>query len=189
MADDEDVLEKENESPKKETEVSENEPSLEEIADSPVREADIFSESSMEVRDMPTPTIPASESIASPFRENLEQSAAESIGETVKQTPASQPSQRVKEQEEYVNVYNAPDYTSREEVVAFKQMRERGMAANNLEELRQTQRIVPFETPSQLRQTENLSDERDYAVMEVGKREDEHRSPLERKKDYRPLKR
>lgn len=116
---------------KKEDEISENEvsePSLEEIAEQPeIREANMFSESSMEVRNIPTATLQASDSIgdSSPFTETLERSSAEEIGEnpiagTMENIPPSKGYSPTPYQEYFGKSYAGGDYTLRE-----KDMRER----------------------------------------------------------------
>lgn len=175
--------------------------SLEDIAGS-----DGFSVSGFEVNDMPTPTLssqpsPGEGAVASPaFRdESLEQSAqgaSSSIGEDTG-FRREQREEEHKPAREYVDVYNMPDYQggmSEEKFVASRdEMRKRGMTAQTFDELRHTKRVVSWDEYPEIagsRGSRNPDDVREYSVIELGRKEDDTpHSPLERRRDYKPLKR
>ncbi len=196
MADDEESTVEKNEFSEDSESQESEEHSLEDLASEQpeMREADSFSETMIQDSvEIPTPTISSepiqNASSETQFQEpekSLEESAAASIGD---------PSgfQQPEKQEDYISVYNEPDYQgSVKEETVLNHMRERGMTANTFEDLRNTQRAVNWEEYPELagaRQGTNPTDLREYLVTELERPDDSPKSILDRKRDYRPLKR
>jgi hypothetical protein len=197
--DDIDILDDNDEKGNKEKEGDEK--SLEELASEQpqMREADIFSETqASNSKEMPTPTISSESSSQEVFLENpgeteksLEQSASFSIADSAgfKQQPDSNSLR-----DEYISVYNRPEYEGsiREETV-LDHMKERGMTAQTISDLSQTHRVVRWEEYPEVAESRQSSrsqgDIREYIVTEVERPDNTPKSPLERRREYRPLKR
>ena len=154
---------------------------------------DGFSAASFQVQDMPTPTLNVDNSIigdSSSFRQG---GRLEDNAKVEGEAPAEKMESRdEKPQRDYINVYNMPDYqgsTSEEDfVVKREEMRKRGMAVRNFEEMTHIQRTVAWDSPEMvggMRSAGGGSD--DYAVIELGRKEDDNvKSPLERRRKYDP---
>lgn len=173
---------------------------LEEMAEQPARgmgEESSFSEFMSSSQEMPTPTLQSgndSENVSfkPQQQENLEQiGASSSIGTSI---PSSNTT-RTRREEDYVAVYNQPDYTDSRggEESVFNRMRERGMVTRNIEEMRQVQPRTVIDDWHEA----GMSDSRlggenlvDYAIAEPERLEErDSRLPFERKIKYRELRR
>jgi len=169
-----------------------SEQSLEDIAEQPrISDAEIFSESSMEVHDMPTPTIQASDAIgdSSGFQsqEPLEQSASEGIAES------GGTASREHEQE----VYTAKDeneisYANLYEQRRFQELRAEDVGTNIARNF-MIQPTVNLDDFDQRRMRDNAptAGPEDYQLLEVKTGgEPTRKLPFERatKKDYRVIK-
>jgi hypothetical protein len=194
--DDIDVLE--DDEPKKDNVKKEgSSESLEDRAEQPaMREADVFSESQLSSsKEMPTPTLNFSsdKSSETPRETNLEQSttsAASGIAEASgfrQQQAQSSSKAAFNPQEEYNDVINQPEYSaSIRENMAIDHMKERGMAADTFEDLRDTKRVVRWEdhpAVAQSRQAMMPGDVREYMVTELSRLDDSPKSLLDNKRD------
>lgn len=181
-----------------EPQISPAELPLEELAEAPeqeaITEADNFSEFMFSPsQEMPTSTLPSAETpISEPVSEAPESlegiDAADSIG-------TAPPTQAIQGEEQYVSVYNEPDYTAgTSEETIFERMQERGMAARSAEQARSVQPRTVIEewhetgAPRQERGGDNI---RDYVAVEEGRRADVERRnlPFQERIKYKELKR
>lgn len=177
---------------------------LEEITEQPdASQETSFSEFMSPARDMPTATLPSSQQSeplgltqqAPQQSDNLEEiGAASSIGTP---TGVNQQSNMEAQRQQYMSVYNQPDYTDSSgsnEKIVFDRMEDRGMSLRTVEDMRNVRPRVMIEDwhetgiPDHQREGENL---RDYVVLEPGSRQGlDHRGlPFEEKTKYKELKR
>ena len=166
-----------------------SEQSLERLAETPeISETADFSEFMIpETSDMPTLTLPSSSSpsLAEPT-ENLEESASSSI--------ASSPTTTQPVQQDYVSIYNQPDYTagtSEEKIIEGLRRSDRAVrTAEQLRDIRPRVEIEEWHETGEARErTSSGENLKDYMVTEVERREEERKLPFEQKRKYRELKR
>ncbi len=189
-----------------------DEETLEDLAeDSAVRESQNFSESQFEragSEKMPSSTLPSNpqsqEAVQSsePFKSepSLERSASSSIGDSGGRSQQEKPFEERQErpQRQYRADYqeNMPAYEGSisEEVASNRRnIEERGGAARNFEDLRQTQRSVSAGNPEfeEARRRGNNQEDiiKEYTVTELSRPDDSPKDPLARKREYRTLRR
>lgn len=166
--------------------------SLEDLTETPQTEtfeADNFSEFMLPSpsEEMPTFTLPPSTTEPFTEPENLEQSAASSIG-----TPMPTPTPAIR-REDYLIIDNEPSYTAgTSEETILKNIEERGMMARTQEQIRHMQPRVMIEEWPEIEEAKERSREtlREYVIVEAERREEPTRGlPFEQQRKYRELKR
>ncbi len=164
------------------------EESLEELAEAPeMPETDSFSEFMIpETSEMPTMTLPSSSTAVEP-EENLEDSASSSIASTPINT-----SQQV--QQDYVTIYNQPEYTAgSSEEKMIEGIRRGDRATRTAEQLRDIRPGVAFEDwheAGESRERARGENLREYVIAEADDRKEESRKlPFEERRKYKELRR
>lgn len=131
--------------------------------------------------------------VATPAEPVPQAAPDENLEEIGRETPTPEPALPTARERDYIEVRNEPEYTagtSEEDII--KGMKERGMTARTVEQLRATRPRVLMEEwheGGEVRRTGTGDDLREYTVTSVETRDEERALPFEKQRKYKELKR